>query len=264
MRLRLTSSSSLSECPFPCLSFVAFLHDIEATALNLLCEMSLSLSQPLDHAEKLAIVQCFWRKDPPDLTRYEPYFDFYRIEAKALCVGLDNKDHMLERMAAKTHKDIRLIAEKLAEWQDSDLATLTEEVEKLFPIYRGDLVAIRLSICFALRVRLMLNVREPQDPIFVGGTPKIQWHLDRLSLATFVGLLFPQADDVLTSLPLSESTLDSKFTAANLERLYGVSIRWTHCLADHLRFDPETMRLFIFSHKICLYDFERDFTSSVG
>ena len=217
-------------------------------------KMLLELGQPLDSVEKLAIVEDFWRKDPPELDRYEPYLDFYRTETKALCLGLNDKDRPVNQMAAKTHKDIRLIAEKLVDWQDSDLATVIREMQALFPESQNDKLALRLSLWFAIRVQLLLNFRESLEPVFVGDTPRLEWHLGQPSLANMIHRQFPRSNSDTLGLPLPESTLDSEFTAYKLERLYRVEIRWTNCLADHLRFDHGARRLCIFPYRICLHD----------
>ena len=116
--------------------------------------MMLRLDEPLTVAEKAAIVDCFWRADPPPLTmtRYEPYFEFCSQEMKALSLAFDREDSMLEKMAAKTHEDLRLIVHELAKEREPNLSSAVAKVKPLFPRHTNDDAAIRLSIDLALRV----------------------------------------------------------------------------------------------------------------
>ena len=221
--------------------------------------MALHLDQPLTEQERELILNNFWRADPTVATRrrYEPYFEYYQNEMKALSIGLDEESQLLRRMAAKTHEDIRLIVDTLAKERDSDLAKVIAEVKTIFPNHSDDDTAIKLSIDLALRVWLLLNVREPSNnlnTVNVGNMELLCWTSDTSTLQEFVNRQFLRSVSPAHDISVSESRLDGDFTAYNLNRLYNITIQWTHSLADHLRFDLEDRVLHIFPYRICLYD----------
>ena len=211
----------------------------------------LRLDEPLNVAEKTAIVECFWRVKPPTLNmiRYESYFEFYTQEMKALCLAFDKEDSVLERMAAKTHEDVRLIVHQLAEDEDLDLFRAIAKLKILFPKDENDVTAIRLSIDLALRVWLFLDSREYSPTANTVSRPSSRWETDHHSLKSFITWQFPSTARVPS---VSGGTLDRSLTAYNLHRLYGITVRWTNFLTKHLYYDLTSQTLYIFPHKTCL------------
>ena len=209
------------------------------------------LGDILDSAEEIAIVQCFWRQNliATDLNLYKPYLDFYRSEMKSLRFGFLTESHLLARMAARSHSDLRRIVETLSTYRNADLYTTRAAIQTLFPSHNDE--AIGISINLAVRVWLTLNTRERTGSLMVGSALILSWENDPLSLVDFARCQFPST---IPPLPAPESWLDSGLTAYNLDRNCQVIIEWTNCLADHLRFDPERRQLHVYPFKICLYD----------
>jgi hypothetical protein len=92
-----------------------------------------------------------------------------------------------------------------------------------------------------------MNVREECFSLHTPRTPIIQWD-DRSALVDFIAGNFPRAT---TS---GSAQLDHTFTAANMNRLSGIDIEWTPCLADHLRFDKRRRLLRVYPFKQILID----------
>ena len=214
----------------------------------------LRLDEPLTMVEKMAIVDCFWRANPPTLTmnRYEPYFEFYNREMRALSLAFDKKDSIYEKMAAKTHEDLRLIVCELAKDGELDLSGAITKIKSLFPRYTDDDAAIRLSIDLALRLWLFLNTREPEftRTVNIGNAPsKLSWECNSNDLKTFVRRQFPFT---FKGPSPPGNFLHGNLTAHNLHRLYGITIRWTDFLPKHLHYDFTNQSLYVFPHKTCL------------
>ena len=212
----------------------------------------LRLDEPLFMAEKTAIVECFWRVRPPAFTmaQYEPYFEFYSQEMKALCLAFDKEDSILERMAAKTHADLRLIVRELAKEGGSNLFSAIVKVKALFPRYRDDDAAIRLSIDLTLRVWLFLDTREAGSTVNTGSVSNaLRWEFSHLNLRSFVAWPFPST---VHGPSLSGSFFHGNFTAYKLHCLYGIAIKWTNFLPNHLYYDYASRSLYVFPHKTCL------------
>jgi hypothetical protein len=66
----------------------------------------------------------------------------------------------------------------------------------------------------------------------------------------FVERCFP----TLRATTSSSLQFDYTFTAANINRLSGIDIEWTPCLADHLRFDKRRRLLRVYPFKQFLVD----------
>lgn len=210
-----------------------------------------TLSENLGSAEEIAIVQCFWKENllATDLDLYKPYLDFYRSEMRSLRFGLLEESHLLARMAAQSHSDLRRIVEILSDCRNEKLSTTRAAIQTVFPNHDGE--AIGISINLAVRVWLTLNTRERSGSLMVGSAPILPWDDDSMRLVDFVDRQFPSTTPTL---PPPESWLDPQLTAYNLDRNCQVVVEWTNCLADHLRFDPERRQLHVYPFKICLHD----------
>jgi hypothetical protein len=209
-----------------------------------------SLTDPLLSDVEAAILKQFFARDvPPDKAeRYRTYFRYYRTECRRLKLGISKESWQASTMIATTHEDILLIAHKLSLSLDNQLyrADLRDNLREYFP--HAEDVAINRSIDFTLRVWLTMNVREQCYSLQTPRTPTIQWD-DASTLADFVARKFPHASTTAGSLQL-----DHTFTAANINRLSGIDIEWTPCLADHLRFDKRRRLLRIYPFKQILLD----------
>jgi hypothetical protein len=207
-----------------------------------------SLVEPPGPDCKAAIVKQFWAKDIPqsEAEAYRPYFRYYATECRRLRLGISKESWQSSTMVATTHEDIFLIVYKLPLERDLSRPDLRASLRRHFP--NGDDVAINRSIDFALRVWLTMNVREDCYSMQTPQTPTIQWD-DESTLVNFIARTFPLATTTASSLQL-----DHTFTAANINRLSGINIEWTPCLADHLRFDKRRRSLRIYPFKQVLLD----------
>lgn len=183
---------------------------------------------------------------------YSCYLEFYRNEMKGLRFGFLEESYLSTRMAAQTHADIRLVVEKLSCLRNSDLSKSFAAIQDLFPNQSDE--AIEISINLALRVWLTLNTRGKTESLIPRSTPVLKWENDSSTLVNFVNRQFPS---VIPTISPSESWLDSRFSACNLDRHCQVIIEWTNCLADHLQFDAGTKHLQVYPFKICLHDHEQ-------
>jgi hypothetical protein len=197
-----------------------------------------------------AIVKQFWVKDipPGKAESYRSYFRYYSTECRRLGLGVSKELGISKEstLVARTHEDILLIVYKLATEKDLCRPNLRASLRRHFP--NGDDIAVNRSIDFALRVWLTMNVREECYSLQTPRTPTIQWD-DTSTLVDFIARNFPQATTTSSSLQL-----DHTFTAANINRLSGIDIEWTPCLADHLRVDQRRRLLRIYPFKQILLD----------
>ena len=168
---------------------------------------------------------------------------------KALEFGPLSNKHILPTLAVQTHVGLQHIARLLSASPHDDLSTAISKVKKLFPGYDDE--SIRKSIDLALRVWLMLNTKEPSGTHNISSMTPIRWDYDGLSLIDFVASRFPRTSFLI---PLSESTVEDRFTAYNLNRLCRITVVWTTCLAEHLYLDFGSRTLKVFPYKICLFD----------
>jgi hypothetical protein len=205
------------------------------------------LKKPGDHT-KLAILLAFFHTtgDSQTIRSYENYFNYYEHESKRLWIGIAPQFWPATRLAAKTHEDILHIAGSLA---GRTLWTRPQLREHLQLYFRdAEDLAIDYSINLALRLWLMLNVRDVELGVQTLQKPAIQWD-DASTLEDFVASQFPPSN-----WPLAErkARLDPFFTAANMVRICGLKLEWTESLEDHLRLDRRAKVLSIYPYKNCL------------
>ena len=168
---------------------------------------------------------------------------------KALELGLFADKHILPMLTVQTHVDLQNVVRTLSTNPHANLSTACSNVKHLFPDYCDE--SIRKSIDLALRVWLMLNTREPPETYNIRSIPPIKWDYYGLSLTDFVASQFPSTGSFI---PLSESTVDNRFTAYSLNHLCRMTVVWTTCLAEHLYLNLGSWTLKIYPYKICLFD----------
>jgi len=204
------------------------------------------LSLPPGHDAELLIASQFWTKSIPEQEQnlYRSYFRYYATECKRLCLGL-SKDSWQSTMVATTHEHNLFIVALLLQQKKEKRPHIRSLIRKRF--FNAEDRAIDRSIDFALRTWLTINIRENCFSLQTPRTPTVQWD-DYSTLVEFVERCFPRAT---TS---SSLQFDYTFTAANINRLSGIDIEWTPCLADHLRFDKRRRLLRIYPFKQFLID----------
>lgn len=204
------------------------------------------LSEPPGPAVEAIISSQFWDKDLSEQREnaYQPYFRYYATECRRLRLGI-SKDSWQSTMAATTHEHNLFIVAILRQEKSSKRPHIRNSIRQKF--YNVDEQAINRSIDFALRTWFTINVREACFSLQTPRTPTIQWD-DNSTLLEFVERIFPR--------PTTSSAVqfDHTFTAANINRLSGIDIEWTPCLADHLRFDKRKRLLRIYPLKQVLLD----------
>lgn len=190
------------------------------------------LTEPPDPEAEGAIVRQFWavdiQKQNIQKESHKSYFRYYTTERRRLRLGLSKETWDPSFMVATTHEHILLIVRILSLDKTSRQPEVRDLIGQPFP--DGGDAAINRSIDFALRVWLTPNVRE--ERLQTPRTPTIQWD-DTTMLVDFIAQCFPHRNSTTTTTP----QLDHGFTAANMNRLSGIDIEWTPCLADHLRID---------------------------
>jgi hypothetical protein len=187
------------------------------------------------------IINQLWGTDVQTLPGpYSSYFRYYRTECRRLQFGISKDAWQSMVMVARTHEHMIFIVGTLALEKSFRRPAVPALLRQHFP--SSDDLSLNRSIDFALRAWLTINVREDAFVLHTPRTPKIQWD-DSSSLADFVIRNFPRATTT------SSYLLDHTFTAANINRLSGIDIEWTPCLADHLRFDRRLRLLRVYPFK---------------
>jgi hypothetical protein len=206
------------------------------------------LSEPPDSPAQLTIIERFWKQIIPksSLDIYRPYFWYYKVESQRLQFGLSIQQWQSSALAATTHEDILCIVDVLSSKRDLRRPQIRDQLRERFPEAGGQ--AINWSIDLALRLWLMLNVRDEAFSLHAPQTPSIQWD-DWTTLLDFVEHQFPTAT---RSYERRNMQFDHTFTAVNIVRYSGLRIEWTTSLADHLRLDRRRRVLRIFPFKHCL------------
>jgi hypothetical protein len=206
---------------------------------------SLLSDRPCADVEAFIISQ-LWGTDVQTLPgSYQSYFRYYGTECRRLQFGISKEAWQSTSMAANTHEHMILIVNTLALDKSRNRPAVRALLRQHFPSSHD--LALDRSIDFALRAWLTMNVREESFALHTPRTPTIQWD-DSSSLAGFVLRNFPRATTT------SSYPLDHTFTAANINRLSGIDIEWTPCLADHLRFDKRRRLLRVYPFKQTLLD----------
>lgn len=210
--------------------------------------MSDSLLQTPCHETQLAILSNFFQTNRAHhlLDSHKTYFQYYEAELKRLRIGIAPPLWLVSTLAAKTHKDILHIASTLSEHRCSTRPQIREKLHSRFQ--DSDDLALNRSVDLALRLWLMLNVRDRELSVQTLQKPSICWH-DDSTLKDFVASQFPVSSWFLEA---RESRLDPFFTAANMVRICGLKLDWTESLDDHLRLDRRNKVLSIYSYKSCL------------
>ena len=107
---------------------------------------------------------------------------------------------------------------------------------------------LNASIDLAARLLLLLSVGSVQQSFTPGST--IAWEKNRLH-ETIHGALRPQVH-------LKECVkLPRTFTAANLERVAGMKVKWTNNLADHLSLTDDDHKVMLF-HQASFLELHRN------
>ena len=212
----------------------------------------LSLRDPLNAAEDIAVIQCYWKADFTDQagsSRFKDYLKYYERQRAALTLG-PKEFQLVQRVAAKTHSALRDVARCLSKNRTSKLSVVRTEVQKLFPQHEADSEAIQLSIELSLRLWMTINVWSEDPELTVGNAPSRAWTNSESSLTDFLSAQFTASTTLVDA---KECQMPTDFTACNLIYICDLTIEWTECLAHHLSYDPQTRKLYVYYFRGCLY-----------
>jgi hypothetical protein len=174
------------------------------------------------------------------LDGYLDYFEFYEAELQRLQSGLSAASRPSFQLAANSHSDLLFIATLLSEHRGSTRPQIRQKIQSRFPGLEDS--SLNRSIDLTLRLWLTLNVRE--DMILTESQSR-KWDDNRI-LETFISDQFPIST---LSQESRETRLHPQFTVANMISICGLKIGWTHCLANHLRLDRKSNKLWIYPYK---------------
>lgn len=180
------------------------------------------------------------------LQGYREFFQYYDDEINWLRCGLTEESDQTIGLVAKTHDDILAIVEVLREKRASNRHEIRVDLRQ--KLGGGDQHGLNRSIDIAIRLWLMINVREAQFLDLGKRRPCFQWN-DTSTLEEFFYSLFPMPRWNLTP---RESRLSPHFTAAFMVDVCDIEIGWTNSLEDHLRLDRQNKILWIYSYKLVL------------
>jgi hypothetical protein len=143
------------------------------------------LPEELSPTDQLVIIDRLWRKDiqDDDLKYYSAFLDYYTAQTKLLKKGILRSARLIDHIASKTHNDLLKMVEVLANNRDRSLATIRQLIQALFPRNAPySELEIKHSIDLAVRIWLMLNVRDANFKLHTPNTPTIQWEGESESL----------------------------------------------------------------------------------
>ncbi|MCJ1311418.1 hypothetical protein MMC25_005089 [Agyrium rufum] len=182
------------------------------------------------------------------LWRYEEYFSYFADEISRIQFASQSRTLSLATLAAQNVGDLIYIGRTLTVEQHHTRADIRSILKQQFP--RATVLDLDRSVDLTICLKLMVNVRDPSIRLLTPQTPVLDW-----SEGTFEcflrGLFRPSTWNVSTK----SGRLDPHFTAANMVRICQLEIRWTQCLADHLRLDRRKRILWIFPYKRCLLNY---------
>jgi hypothetical protein len=177
-----------------------------------------------------------------DTDRFETYFEYYHREIRRLRIGVAP---IINQLSLKTHGDVLRICREVSNTIVNPKDEIIAGLRAHFP--DADIEAINTSLDTAVRLWLMINIRDEDISVRVPQTPPVPWERSKSLAALITETFRPSTVDV----GFQAGRLDPSFTAANMVRMCGLRIRWTDSLEDHLRLDRRNLGkdLAVFPHK---------------
>lgn len=200
--------------------------------------------------DKYAILLTFFGLNRDQATTrwrdFNHFFENYSSEIRQLCFGVTGSSSwIINQLAVQTHQDILHVCKVLASNKSVGRSKVREELRHHFGSSTIGDKPIDRSIDLTVRLWLMVNVRDPELPIYDPQKSSVQWP-DSDSLLEFMRKQFPATD---TELSLKEARLHTSFTAAYLVDVCGLQLDWTDNLQDHLFLDRRSKTLRVFAHQ---------------
>ena len=202
-----------------------------------------------------------------DLPKYEDFLVLYRKEIEAVKEDQEqihansneqsgsHQTNNRRLLAASNYKDVLQIADVLASAGSRCRVCVRGELRKATVFKDSDDFSLNNSIDLALRLWLMLNIRQIRRNV-APDTNTLQWNDDD-TLSQFVKQQFPEAEEPMTS--NASHRVDADFTVVSLREYRGIDVKWTTSLEDHLRLKydrkKKKARLRVFPFKRILMDY---------
>ncbi|KAK4221764.1 hypothetical protein QBC38DRAFT_513396 [Podospora fimiseda] len=169
----------------------------------------------------------------------EPYFSYYSRQCHAFTVQRGRF------LAARTHQDLANIISDFADNLDRQAirSSIVGRLHPMNPSFNADNELEELldrTIDLAARLFLMIEIGTVPDSI----SPAIPLKWMNGTIRQFTRHQF----DIPPQLPCTGVKLPKLFNAQNLQRIGGITIRWTSDLSDHLRMVDDDERVAIFAY----------------
>lgn len=183
------------------------------------------------------------RYDTARQSVWDSYFAHYNRELSRMQSGISCIQPIPIGLAVKSHEDVIYIVQFLLEQRHTTKSDLKERLSIRFP--GANEFAIDRSVDLVVRLWLMLNVRNVDEPVRTPHKVAIHWDNDQ-SLLDIIHTQFHASSSVLDS---TKSRLHPSFTIATMVQVCGLKVKWTDSLEDHLRLDPRKKEIWIFPGK---------------
>ena len=213
------------------------------------------LFAPLEPSDERNVIETvFGPMSDHKQAAYQEYIDYYRAELQnfnfaVVAAGL--RDTSWNSFPIQNHADLRLVIESVKQHGPSTRPQVRQVVKEHFRSRDASIESWNRCIDLAIRILLMLNVREPQYALQTPQTPVVQWN-DEATLLSFVTKQFACSTKFISG---RDRRVHPLFTVANMASICGLRVEWTQSLEDHLRLDRRAKVLRIFPYKKCLLSF---------
>ena len=182
---------------------------------------------------------------------FQEYLDYYRAELErfnfaVVTAGL--KDTTWRSFPIQSYADLSLVIEIVQQRRSNTRPQIRQAIEELFRGRDASIESLNRCIDLAIRILLMINVREPQYRLQTPQTPVVPWD-DEASLLSFVGRQFASSTKFISG---RDRRVHRLFTVANMWSICGLQVEWTQSLEDYLRLDRRAKVLRVFPYKNCL------------
>lgn len=178
---------------------------------------------------------------------FTEFFQSYSAKLRQLRIGAISDSWEINKLAAQSHDDVLRICRLLADKKHLKRAEIRNILYASFS--QAEEKAVDMSIDLAIRLWLMINVRDDELSVNEPSKSSAQW-ADQETLQDLTYRLFPVPK---TNLTIKEARLGPTFNAAYLSDICGLEFYWTDNLQDHLLLHRRTRTLHIFADQGFLF-----------
>ena len=208
----------------------------------------------LDLTKECAIIRTIFHHDVSSSTKsaYQAYLDYYADEIRRIKFAVASTSMQWNSFVVANHDELLKVVETVQNEKNSTRPQLRQTLIGYSLDGKGEFpAALNRTIDLAIRILVMINVRETSFRLQTPQTPSIQWD-DDSTLVNFVTRLFRRSTLHITA---KDGRIDPLFTVASMVNICGLKIEWTQSLQDHLRLDRRAHVLRVFPYKHCLLKF---------